>query len=303
MQKHLIKKFFKSMSIHKTHKKHEYFEGIYLKHQNDTQTLALIPSLHIDNCGNLSGSLQIITENNSWQKRYDTAAAKITPDTFEINIGKNCFTERGCRLLISEHGLTLDGHLRYGVLTPPKQPVMGPFRHLPGLECQHMVFSMFHTVNGEVKLNGRNYIFQNGTGYIEGDKGHSFPHRYLWTQVNSRKSGIVMAAATIPLLKTTITGCFASILYRGKEIRLATYLGAKVICADNKKLAIQQKDIVLSAELLETSPHPLLAPRSGKMERWIYENAACKVRYQMWKKGNKVFEYIRDNAGFEGEWN
>lgn len=283
-------------------KKCEYFEGLYLKHQNKTQTVALIPSLHINNADEASGSLQIITESDSWQKKYDSINMNLAQNTFEITLGQNCFTERGCRLHIQEHGLTLDGHLKYGPLTPPKHSIMGPFRYFPCSECQHIIFSMLHTVNGELQLNGKKYIFQSGTGYIEGDKGRSFPSKYLWTQFNSYKTSIVMAAATIPIRKTTINGCFASILYKGKEIRLATYFGAKIICADNRTLIIQQKDIILSAELLKSHSHPLLAPKDGRMERWIYENAACKVRYQLWKKGEKIFEIIKENAGFEGEW-
>lgn len=284
------------------HPKREYFEGLYLKHQNLSQTLALIPSLHRSKNGGVSGSLQVITENNSWQSHFDNIKLDMQNNSFELIIGKNCFTDRGCSLSVCENGLSLTGHLRYGLLHPLKHPIMGYFRHLPFLQCEHFIFSMFHTVNGEVNLNGREYIFQNGTGYIEGDRGRSFPRKYIWTQFNNGGFSIVMAAATVPVFKTTINGCFASILYRGKEIRLATYLGARIICADNRKLSIWQKDIVLTAELLENLPHPLLAPENGCMERWIYENAACKVRYQMWKKGTKMFEIVKDRAGFEGEW-
>lgn len=279
-----------------------YFEGLYLKHRNASRTIALIPSLHRRRNGDTFGSLQVITENDSWQIHFDTISSDIRSDSFEIIIGKNCFTDRGVNLAVCEGSLSLTGRLRYGVLRPLKSPVMGCFRHLPLLQCEHLIFSMLHTVNGEINLNGQKYIFQNGTGYIEGDRGRAFPRRYIWTQYNSRNFSIVMAAADIPVLGASINGCFASILYKGKEIRLATYLGASIICADSRTLTIRQRNILLTAELLENHPLPLLAPEGGSMERWIYENTACKVRYQMWQNGRKIFDFTADGAGFEGEW-
>lgn len=38
-----------------------YFKGWYFKQQNDTDTVALIPAFHTDDCGNSSASLQVIT--------------------------------------------------------------------------------------------------------------------------------------------------------------------------------------------------------------------------------------------------
>ena len=42
--------------------------------------------------------------------------------------------------------------------------------------------AMKHQVNGQITVNGQIYKFQNGIGYIEGDRGYSFPERYIWTQ-------------------------------------------------------------------------------------------------------------------------
>ena len=59
---------------------------------------------------------------------------------------------------------------------------MGPFSYIPGMECRHAVYSMKHTVNGEIRVNEQIIRFKNDMGYMEGDSGTSFPDRYIWTQ-------------------------------------------------------------------------------------------------------------------------
>ena len=62
-------------------------------------------------------------------------------------------------------------------LTSIVYDIMVPFRWVPGMECRHSVFSMKHSVNGEIRINGKSYLFHHGTGYWEGDRGRSFPEK------------------------------------------------------------------------------------------------------------------------------
>ena len=74
-------------------------------------------------------------------------------------------------------------------------------------------------------------LFSNGSGYIETDRGHSFPRKYLWTQClwDGPKCGsLMLAIATIPLPVGGFTGCICSIFYGVREYRLATYRGVKI---------------------------------------------------------------------------
>lgn len=110
---------------------------------------------------------------------------------------------------------------------------MGPFRYVPFLQCRHSVFSMRHSVHGQFCVNGTTYIFQNATGYIEGDRGYSFPRKYAWTQCSFPGGALMLSIADIPFCGFHFTGIISIVHLQGKEYRLATYLGAK---ADKTRL-------------------------------------------------------------------
>jgi hypothetical protein len=86
---------------------------------------------------------------------------------------------------------------------------MGPFRFVPLMECRHSVLSMSHSLSGSLRLNGKSVCFNGGVGYIEGDRGHSFPRRYIWTQCNWREESpcsLMLSAADIPFAAGTSAG-------------------------------------------------------------------------------------------------
>ena len=63
-----------------------------------------------------------------------------------------------------------------------RSDIMGSFRFFAGMQCAHGVVSMEHSLSGTLELNGRQLEFSDRTGYIETDRGRSFPSEYLWTQ-------------------------------------------------------------------------------------------------------------------------
>ena len=52
-------------SFHGNNKQQAFFEGWYLKHQNDKQTLALIIAFHIDDEGEKTASIQVVTDTGA----------------------------------------------------------------------------------------------------------------------------------------------------------------------------------------------------------------------------------------------
>ena len=78
---------------------------------------------------------------------------------------------------------------------------MGPFKYFP-MECRHGIISMRHTLEGRLKLNGKEIDFTNGLGYIEKDSGRSFPSSYVWVQANDfdEPCSIMASVADIPFL-------------------------------------------------------------------------------------------------------
>ena len=180
---------------------------------------------------------------------------------------------------------------------------MGPFRFISELECTHGVVSMGHCLDGTLTLNGENLDFSGGSGYIETDRGRSFPDKYLWTQCSWAKpetTGLMLAVATIPILKhIRFTGTICSINYNNREYRLATSKGARIKAWSEQVAEVVQGKYRLLVEVLEKKGQPLRAPIEGAMGRIIHESLCAKVRYRFWEKGHLLFDHTDDGASFE----
>lgn len=276
-----------------------YFCGWYVKCQNATQTVAFIPAYHIRG-GVKTCSLQIITDEGTWGVDYPIREFRMD-DKF-VKIGTNLFSTKGCSLNVRKEGLCVQGKLRFGDFLPLGYDIMGPFKYVPFLECRHSVFSMKHRVDGRLTINGKEYTFEDGVGYLEGDRGYSFPKDYLWTQCCFPEGSLMLSVADIPFCCFHFTGIIGIIHYRGKEYRLATYLGARAVKIKDGEAVIRQGSKTLTVRRLEDKGHPLAAPVGGAMNRTIRESAACKCYYHFQEKAKTVFEFTSSMASFEYEY-
>lgn len=276
-----------------------YFYGWYLKCQSDTQTLALIPAVY--SAGNKrTCSIQVITDEDAWTVTYTGDFFRRTKGN--IIIGKNRFGKKGIFLAIRTPELTVRGKLDFGPLFPLKYDIMGPFALAPFMECRHSVWSMRHPVRGAVDINGQKYFFQNAWGYWEGDRGRSFPKEYIWTQCCFRGGAVMLSVADIPMAGIHFTGIIGFVLWRGKEYRIATYLGARAVKIKDKAVRVKQGNLELDVRLLEESKRPLKAPVKGDMVRTIHESASCRAFYRFRKRGCTLFAFETDRASFEFEY-
>lgn len=275
-----------------------YFYGWYFKCQSETQTLSIIPAVH--SLGQKRAcSIQVITENHAWNVDYPAVAFRRTGKN--MRIGKNLFGERGLVLAVHTPELDINGKLKFGPLFPLVYDIMGPFSIFPFLECRHSVRSMQHSVYGRMNVNGREYLFQNAFGYWEGDEGHSFPKEYAWTQCSFPEGSLMLAVADVPVTGFHFQGIIGVVLWKGREYRLATYLGAKAVQVQGGRIRIVQGNLELEARLLEKVRSPLKAPANGDMVRTIYENAACHAFYRFRKGEYTIFSFKTDRASFEYE--
>lgn len=275
-----------------------FFYGWYFKCQSATQTLAVIPAVHKSEQKKFC-SIQIITEHHSWKVDFPVAAFHRTGE--DIRIGQNRFGKRGILLAIHTPELNINGKLHFGPIFPLKYDIMGPFSVLPFLECRHSVQSMRHFAQGRVYVNGQEYLFQDAFGYWEGDQGCSFPKEYVWTQCGFPDGSLMLSVADVPVAGFHFRGVIGVVLWKGREYRLATYLGARAVQAQNGKLRIVQGDLELEARLLEGVKRPLKAPANGDMTRTIHESAACRAFYRF-RKGERIFfSFKTDRASFEYE--
>ena len=269
-----------------------YFEGWYFKHQNENTMLALIPGKSDDNA-----FIQVITNDTAYNVEYPLSKHE---NKNPVKIAGNIFDTNGIELNIHSKDIELTGKLSYKKLTPIKNDIMGPFRYFP-MECRHSVVSMNHSLYGKLYLNGREIDFNNGTGYIEGDRGTSFPESYTWVQCNSfdEECSVMISVAKIPFAGFKFRGCISVVWYKNKEYRLATYRGVKVLCCSENKLELKQGKYHLIVEIPKYSGHALNAPNKGKMSRTIHESPLCNARFRFHVDNQLLFDKKSDKASFE----
>lgn len=274
-------------------KRSDKFEGWYFKLQKGDSVIAFIPSVHRTDKG-IYAMLQIVTDHGDYTFRFDEFEF-VKP--FGLKLGSSEFSECGIMLDIDGDGFSATGEISFGEFTPAKGDIMGPFGFLPRMECRHGIISMRHALSGSLTINGVEYNFDGGTGYIEKDSGRSFPSDYCWTHGMNDDFSIMAAVAKIPYLGLRFRGCICNVLYKGKEYRLATYNGGKAQ-TNGDNIKIKKGRYLLEITALERLDHALAAPDMGDMTRTIHESPACKVRYRFTEKGNVIFDEVC-TAGFE----
>lgn len=260
----------------------EYFAGYYYKHQKDDKTLCLIVG-EAD-----SGKfIQVITNDFSQTVSF-TKGNVFSPSRIELNI--------------QTPQLSLTGTIRYRNLTPIRYDIMGPFAFFP-MECRHEIVSMRHRLEGSVFLNGKEIDFTGGTGYSEGDSGCSFPSSYTWIQANDfvKPCSIMASVAEIPLCGLHFQGCICVIWYRGKEYRLATYLGARAVLCTSKRIVIRQGRYRLEIRVKKRNGFELSAPQKGEMTRTITESISCPAEFRFFIRNEMVLCLRSQHASFEQE--
>ena len=256
------------------------FEGAYYKHQANGKSLAIIPVRAGE-----GAFIQVITDNRSYN----------VPDD-----GGSTFSEQGISLNIRRPELTLTGRIRYSGLTPVRGDIMGPFRFFP-MECRHAVVSMRHGLEGAVRLNGEILDFSGGIGYIEADSGRSFPESYSWVHCNdfARECSVMASVARIPFCGLRFWGCVCVVWLEGREYRLATYKGVRILRCAEGELELKQGEYRLSVKVWASGGHELAAPRSGVMTRVIRENLSCPAEFRFMKKDQVLFEGKSGHASYE----
>lgn len=276
-----------------------YFCGWYYRCQSDQHTLAAIPSLHRTPESNFC-MIQLITDTDAFQAVFPYSAFQ--KDGPRIRIAKNCFGPSGIHLNLCQAGFRAAGDLRFGPFAPLRYDIMGPFQYLPLMQCRHSISSMRHTVDGTLTVNGMAYVFQHGAGYLEGDRGRSFPKKYLWTCSNVPNGTVMLSVAEIPLGLVRFTGVIGVVLLNGKEYRLASYLGARAVSIQPQEIVIRQGSLCLTVRRHPVLGHPLRAPVCGFMRRTIHEHPSCVVFYHFEDQEQVLLDYHAPNASFEYEY-
>lgn len=271
------------------------FKGYYFKCSSGGQTVALIPAKH-----GKKASLQIITENNSYNIKYDRIffGDKIP----RVKIGNCIFAETGILLDIDRQNVKAKGILRFDSFTLLKYDIMGVFKLFsPILQCRHRIISMKHNVSGHLLINGEKYIFNNDNCYIEGDEGSAFPRKYIWAHGFFRDNSVMLSIADVPLFGAEIQGIIAAVYANGKEYRLATYLGAKILSIGNGTAEIRQGKYTLTLKRFSDNSQKLFAPKNGEMKRTVQESVRCKLYCCLKQNNAALLEFVTEQGSWESE--
>lgn len=281
-----------------------YFEGWYFKQQAGDKMAAFIPAIHSSG-GKRSGSIQVVTADKTYFVEVPEEAIRVQRRPLAVCMGHSTFSLDGLDLDIQHRDVTVTGSLHYTGRISPAGDIMGPYRFVPLMECRHSVFSLAHAVTGSVSINGEHYDFTGGLGYVEGDRGRSFPKRYVWTQCSRGEDmpwSLMLSAAEVRPLGRAFTGIIGFVFDGRRELRFATYKGARLLSSGDGMISVHQGNYILTAQLLEDRALALRAPTSGDMVRLIKESLTCRARYTLSDNGTMVFDVISDQASFEYEF-
>ena len=259
------------------------FFGIYYKHQSiNGYVIAIIVSR-----SNEGDMIQVITNEKSY----------LIKNREQIKV-----SVKGIDFNVHQDDLNIVGNIKYGQLLKPKKDIMSYYRYLP-IECKHQIYSMYHEINGTLLINDEEICFDNGNGYIEGDKGRNFPKEYLWINAIDNNASLTIAVASIPLGIFTITGVTLLIEYKNKEYRFGTYNHAKVKLNTRNHIIITKGKYILDINIDDNNGHALKAPIKGDMVRYIHECPSVKIHYTLKYKDKTIMDIIHPYASFEYMFN
>ena len=300
---------------HKTKK--DYFEGWYFKIIDTGQQapLAVIPGISYQKDGrDAHAFIQVMDARHGHAHyfRFPLSAFRASEDTFEVWIGENYFCRNEIRLNIDTDRGRFTGRLRFDHIVPfPKTVtnpgIMGPFTFIPWMECYHGIVNIHHEISGCLTLDGEEFCYDGGYGYIEKDWGTSFPGAWIWLQSNhfpEENISLMFSYAKIPWLKRSFMGLIAFLRIGDDLYRFATYTRAKidVLNLHEGKLAIRLSDKKYSLSIdVENGPgESLKAPKNGLMAEEIRESIAGIVGVSLKKKtGEIIYAGIGTQTGVE----
>lgn len=202
------------------------FCGWYFKVQSSECSIALIPAVH-GSTEESAASLQILWGEQSGVIPMRADRAAVSWASPRAILGENLFCSRGVSLSVRSAHWNIQGVLRFGPLQPLHMPIMGPFALLPFMECSHRIASMKHRVDGILFVNGKRIRFENAEGYIEGDRGRSFPREYAWSQCLFPEGSLMLAAARVPVGPIAFPGGNCTAENPGQGIPLCKLSGGK----------------------------------------------------------------------------
>lgn len=147
--------------------KYSIMEGWYLKQQGENGAVTFIPCRRRNRQGEFTTALRVITPEGCYD--FGNLSGEFTSNKkrFCVEIGESVFSDHGCRLDIAEEDVKITGTLWYGVMKKPHYGKWDMLWFSMGHGRRRRIISWEHAVNGKITINGKDYLFRDGTGYVE----------------------------------------------------------------------------------------------------------------------------------------
>lgn len=293
--------------LHKT-TKYPYFEGWYIKGMGKEFNFSIIIGIQYQKQKTFAFIQFMDTlHQSSIYEIYEEPDLHIQSNPFILKLNETILTEDHVHLCMNEVLADVTFEAKTPLTANRYMPtIMGPFAYLP-MQCYHAVISLHHELSAALTIQNQTYEIK-GIGYMEKDRGSSFPSQYLWFQANHpvHHTGIFLSIASIPLKPITFTGIIAVIYIGEQQYRIASYLGAHIQQMEitqketlHADITIRQRQLCLQLHLIQKDICALHAPYEGGMHIKIQEslNSVGHIVFSIGK--NVIYEDTLTNAGLE----
>jgi len=109
----------------------------------------------------------------------------------------------------------------------------------------------------------------------------------------------MVSVAKIPFAGFHFQGCVCIVWLDGKEYRLATYRGVKILRCERGVIELAQGKYSLTVSIEQRNAHDLAAPQRGEMSRTIRESASCPVRISFIDDGKVILNAENGYGSYE----
>ncbi|MBN2852711.1 MAG: hypothetical protein JXQ23_08250 [Clostridia bacterium] len=241
--------------------------------------------------------------------KYDLAYFESHNQPFQIRIGNCTFSENGIDIDLNDNGFRIRGVLTYTKSELYREIVidniMGPFKYIKHLECNHGLVSMSRYISGTLAIGAKDVLFKQGKGYMEKDWGKSFPKDYSWIQCNHFNNpdiSLFCSVAHIPFGLFSFKGYLCTLIDK-KEYRFATYIKGKaktrIHSGNILKVRLTNKNFTLFIHARTEQSAQLIAPNRKGMKSNIKEGISGIVKIRLYSEGKLLLKDHGTNAGIE----
>ncbi len=290
--------------------KRNFFEGYFIKCCNKHEQVAIIPAFEVNNHGEVTPSIQILTKGKTIYAPFTTRNFTVAKNYFDVQIADNEFNNKGVKLDFTSGEHKVKGSLSFGDFNPIKPTryapnIMGPFSYLKFMDCYHFIISTGHLVTGELNIDGKLYTFNNDNCYIEGDYGKSFPDEWFFTQANCFGTKTSAMLSIAKLKKPKMTGIIGFIRDErsGLDLVLGTYYMTKIKefkkTPNGHKVKLHHWDYTIYFETNVTSKEKLLAPSRGRLIKPVSEATEGTLTLEVYKRDKLIYKGKSKNVSSE----